>query len=118
MAAWPATLPEPLLAGNGVEPRPNVIRTDMEAGPARHRRRSTAVLTRMRVSWLLEPAQMVTFLDWWSDDLHDGVEWFTATLDVGAGDQAFNARFVEPYQAEPRGLGRWVVAGELELEAV
>lgn len=42
MAAWPSSLPSaPVPGGYGEEPIPTIIRTDMELGPAKVRRRFT-----------------------------------------------------------------------------
>lgn len=43
MASWPATLPSPAVGSGTVEPWPNAIRTKMDAGTPKMRRRYTAV---------------------------------------------------------------------------
>jgi hypothetical protein len=63
MAAWPGTLPDKVLK-NGYDEvfADNVIRTPMEVGPPKVRRRSTAAPKFFRVSQLLSSTQ-VGYLD-------------------------------------------------------
>jgi len=51
--SWPATLPLPTVEGYGIRPGEAILRTEMEAGPARQRKRFTQVPTRIAVRWLM-----------------------------------------------------------------
>jgi hypothetical protein len=119
MAAWPATLPAPLLAGYAVQIADNVARTDMEAGPGRARRRSAARNDRVTVSWVFSAAQMDAFRDWFddADEAAGGAAWFSATLNVGNGSTAFDARFLAAPSAELLGSGAWRVSASWELRS-
>ncbi len=46
MATWPATLPAPALSSLRETPPDNLIRTQMDKGPAKVRRRTTANVRR------------------------------------------------------------------------
>ena len=62
---WPDRLPLPTLEGYGVQPGEAVLRTEMEAGPARQRRRFTDVPSRIAVRWVLRPDQFALFEAWY-----------------------------------------------------
>ena len=62
---WPDRLPLPTLEGYGVQPGEAVLRTEMEAGPARQRRRFTDVPSRIAVRWVLQPDQFALFEAWY-----------------------------------------------------
>lgn len=65
---WPADLP---IAHNGytVAPRPNDIRTDMDAGPPKQRRRSTLVYDDVEFELVLTSAQLDSFKTFYSATL-------------------------------------------------
>ena len=66
---WPASLPQaPLVAGWGEPGGPNVIRTPMDKGPAKQRRRS-AKPRPMSVSFMMTAAQLATFETFVNDTL-------------------------------------------------
>jgi len=61
-AQWPASLPQSYLLLGGSETAPNLIlRTQMDAGPAKTRKRFTAGVRQMRVQWLMSRSQKDTF---------------------------------------------------------
>lgn len=53
MITWPATLPLPTIEGYSIQPSDTILRTEMEASPARKRRRFTQVPSRMAVRWIM-----------------------------------------------------------------
>jgi hypothetical protein len=53
---WPATLPLPTVQDYGVRRGEAILRTEMEVGPARQRKRFKQVLTRIAVRWLTHPS--------------------------------------------------------------
>lgn len=117
MPAWPSTLPKPLAASYALEPESRMARTDMEAGPARQRRRFTSGPTRVPVEWSFSQQQMAIFEAWWRYQVRDGADWFDVKMLNGKGVSTVEARFVEPYRAR-RALPRWVVSGVLELRSL
>jgi hypothetical protein len=61
-ASWPIALPQiPLIEGYREQPGSQVIRTDMDAGPAKVRRRFTSEVRRFELSLQLTADQMAIF---------------------------------------------------------
>ena len=58
---WPDRLPLPTVDGYGIRPGEAILRTEMEAGPARQRRRYTQVPSRITVRWVLRREQFALF---------------------------------------------------------
>lgn len=72
-AQWPASLPQRVEQQDfTARPRPNVIRTDMEVGPVKTRRRATRSVEEMTVSVALDREQYDTFTAFWTDTIKDG----------------------------------------------
>ena len=113
--SWPATLPLPSIDGYGVHPGEAVLRTEMEAGPARQRRRFTQVPSRVSVRWLLRRDQMALFESWYRWHAKEGGEWFTIDLLGGLGLVGHEARFTRQFTARPVPGNRWDVTSELEI---
>ena len=67
MSSWPSILPRPLAAGYGINPADQSLRTDMEAGAARVRRRSRARLDMIDIAWKFTDAQMAVFREWFGN---------------------------------------------------
>jgi hypothetical protein len=72
MATWPATLPPPEKPGYQIAPTDPAIRTEMEVGLPRTRRRSAARDDRITVSWKFTDAQMQTFRTFFNGDGQGG----------------------------------------------
>ena len=77
MATWLTTLPRPQVAGYAIAPVDVTVRTDMEAGLPRVRRRSAARNDQVSVAWRFTDAQMATFRAWFDGDCANGASWFT-----------------------------------------
>lgn len=56
---FPKRLPYPTVEGYSIRPDEAIIRTDMEAGPARQRRRYTQTPSKISVKWVMSPEQLV-----------------------------------------------------------
>lgn len=62
MATWPASLPTmPIAGGYGEKPQSQVLRSDMDAGPAKTRRRFTAGTRELTYSLRMTQDQADTF---------------------------------------------------------
>ena len=112
---WPPTLPLPTIEGYGVHPGEAVLRTEMEAGPARQRRRYTQVPSRISVRWMFRNDQMALFEAWYRWHAKEGGEWFEIDLLGGLGLAAHEARFTRQFTARLRPGNRWEVLTELEI---
>lgn len=118
MATWPATLPAPSLAGYQLAPTEQSLRTEMEMGAARSRRRSYARLDRVQVGLILTDAQMDIFRTWFEDDAEaaGGSAWFSVSLRIGnTGATSQSARFIGAFSASLLKSDQWSVSAQWEV---
>jgi hypothetical protein len=118
MPAYPLTLPAPLSDGYALDPVEQTIRTDMEAGAARVRRRTRTRNDMLSVSFLFSDAQFLEFRTWFDDEttgISGGASWFDISLPVGKGGSTpETARFKGVWKSAKIGTN-WRVSGELEV---
>lgn len=108
------TIPIPKRAGYEVEPIDPCIRTDMEAGSPRTRRRTSARLDKIAVQWMFNDADMTSFRNWFNSDIAGGAAWFNLTMNAGFGLETREAKFSGIWKAaNPSGL--WVVNASLDV---
>jgi hypothetical protein len=115
MAGYPDTLPLPTVDGYGIQPQAAFIRTDMDQGPARQRRRFTTAPTHYPVRWVFTEPQLGTFESWYEGAADAGAGWFTVQLRNGQGLQTVEARFIEPWQASMLSGRHYQVTATLEV---
>ena len=118
MATYPTTLPRPIARGYGLTPVDPAIRTDMDVGAPRVRRRTAARNDRVKVAWLFTDAQMATFRTWFDDpaEADGGASWFSISLPIGTGGTvALEARFTKVFEATRNAGLSWNVTAELEV---
>jgi hypothetical protein len=109
---WPAGLPATLLlAGLSKEPQNNVIRTAMDAGPKKARRRYTGKTYKYSGKQVFSAAQLETFERFYELALADGVLRFNFTDPVTLETAEF--RFAAGYVATAV-EGRFEVAMQME----
>lgn len=118
MASFPSDLPAPLLEGYTLMPVDPSIRTDMEVGGQRVRRRTKARNDRVELSWCFTDAQMNTFRTWFEDDttgISGGASWFDIKLNIGLGGATDEeARFAQMWKAQ-RDSQYWKVSATVEI---
>lgn len=122
MAIWPATLPSPHVQGYSISPGDQTVRSDMEVGLARVRRRTSARNDQISLSWVMSDTQIATFRAWFdgtgTNDLFGGSVWFNG-LYLPEGDGGLSApdcRFVGPFTATPiSGVILWSVSAKIEV---
>ncbi|HER27500.1 MAG TPA: hypothetical protein ENI69_10365 [Rhodospirillales bacterium] len=112
---WPSTLPLPSIQGYGLHPGEAILRTEMEAGPARQRRRYTQVPSRISVRWMFQRDQFALFEAWYRWHAKEGGEWFTIELRGGIGMVPHEARFTRQFTASLLPANRWEVSSDLEI---
>ena len=114
---FPAGLPLPLRNGYDTNHVSPMMRTEMQAGRARQRRRYTSVPTMVSVSWIMTDQQAQLFEGFFRWTLVDGTEWFNLTLLTPMGLKPYEARFAEMYNG-PTLTGRdlWTFTAELEIK--
>ena len=118
MATWPVTLPSPEKSGYQIAPVDQTIRTEMETGAPRVRRRSAARNDVVNVVWKMSDAQMAIFRTWFDSaaDAAGGASWFNIDLAVGAtGIDTVEARFSGPWTADALPGLNWHVSAKLEI---
>lgn len=64
MAAFPFSLPGPLVQGYSISPLDGTLRSDMDSGLARVRLRSTARLDRVEATWRLRTDELAAWRAW------------------------------------------------------
>lgn len=80
MPSWPSTLPSAPLMERFRETAPDtVLRSQMETGPAKLRRRTTAGVREMKLSYLLSRAQVEALDGFYLGDLFGGALAFDFT---------------------------------------
>lgn len=115
MVAWPVSLPQKMeSSGYNEKPRTGVVRTSMDVGAAKMRRRYTGIITDISGSIKLTRAQAGILDAFFKNDLASGSLPFT-WIHQRTGD-AVTMRFVEPpqYAPEARGL-YWSASLTLEI---
>lgn len=113
---FPTTLPNVVMSSYSIKPMNNTIRTEMEAGPARTRRRYISVPTEVKAEWRLTLAQLAIFQTFYRDTIFDGVAWFKIKVVDGRGEGTYLARFREPYEASTEAREHlWMVRATLEV---
>jgi hypothetical protein len=112
---WPTTLPLPTVQGYGIRPGEAILRTEMEAGPARQRKRFTQVPTRINVRWIMRREQFALFEAWYRWQAKEGGEWFNIPLLGGIGLSEHEARFTRQFDAKLMGGVLWEIVSELEI---
>jgi len=116
MIVWPATLPLPTVQGYSVQPGEAILRTDMDAGLARQRRRFTEVPTKVSVRWIMRRDQYAVFEGWYKWNAKEGANWFTITLLGGLGLLDQEARFTRQFSSKLMAGGNlWEISSELEI---
>lgn len=115
MPAWPITLPQRVLADGYQEPLPEMtIRSEMDAGPAKVRRRFTAAVRTIRCQLALTAAQVTTLDTFYVTTLAGGSLSFDWVHPRTQATVAF--RFAAPPQLQPEtGGSSWIASLELEI---
>ena len=114
--SWPSTLPaanEVLLDGHSETWTGSVIRTDMDAGPAKLRRRTTAAIRTLTCRMILNEEQVETLRVFYMSHLDYGTAPFQWDLPRTGGD--ILCRFVGDITVTPAGSGElWAASFTVE----
>ncbi len=112
---FPKTLPYPTVQGYAIKPGEAIVRTEMEAGSARQRRRYTQTPSKISVRWIMKREQFSLFEAWYKYHAKEGAEWFYITLLGGLGLLEQEARFTQQFETSLLNGHLWVVTSELEI---
>ena len=111
---WPEGLPCPQRDSYSVKGSAPFIRTELQTGRARQRRRFVSTPTTYRVSWLFSKTETASFEAWFRDSLVSGSRWFNMDM-PNAVDKALVCRFTDMYDGpDPVGTTYWKVSAEIE----
>lgn len=110
---WPATLPQlPSIKGWNEKPPELTIRTNMDAGPAKVRRRFTAGVRPQSFSLTMTTAQVAIFDDFFVTTLSGGADRFTWTNPRTSASVEFRFKSIPQYK--PISGAYYEVSFELE----
>lgn len=115
---FPTTLPNVSMTGYGFQPGKSTIRTEMETGLARVRRRFIGAPTEVKVMWKLSREELGIFEKFYEEDAQAGAAWFYINLVNGTGESQYLARFKEEYSAMAAHREHsWEVSATLEVQS-
>lgn len=105
--------------GYGLTPDDTLIRTDMDSGIQRLRRKNTVSLDTVKVKWLLDSGQMRFFRIWYVEQLNHGCKWFSLFIPSAFDLDPCNptekqCRFMSPWSVIKKG-GYWEVSADLKM---
>ena len=112
---FPERLPYPTVESYSIRPDEAIIRTDMESGPARQRRRYTQTPSKITVRWVMSPEQFCLFEAWYKYYGKEGAEWFSINLLGGIGLTEQDVRFTQQFEASLIAGRLWQITSELEI---
>ena len=112
---YPPILPTPTIQGYRIKQQDNTVRTRMEAGVARQRRRFLTVPTDMRLRWVMQSSLFALFEGFYKTKAKEGAEWIIFPIYNGAGYLDSEVRFKEPYQATLLSDNTWQVTADMEI---
>lgn len=112
---WPSSLPDkPRRQGYSYQPMSPVIRTQMESGPPKQRRRFSGKWRGSPITWLMDATQLGTFRTFWDSSLQGGALDFNWP-DPEADSGTVRARIKGgEYQARNVGGTLWEVSVDME----
>lgn len=76
MAVWPVSLPPPAINTMNESPADNLIRSNMDKGPAKVRRRTTANVRPLAFTLRLTAQELQTLENFYDVDTYSGAEVF------------------------------------------
>jgi hypothetical protein len=119
LAAWPSSrLPRPLADGYSLQAMPSTVRTDMDNGTPRMRRRFTRQLTTGTLNFNFKREQFGLFDGFWRGTLMDGTAWFNIPLRNGISDDPWTVRGISPPKSQQISVDVWHVSWEVEIDQI
>ena len=118
MSAWPSLLGNPQFSGYDLESTDPTVRTDMDSGPARVRRRFTSSPDNVSLRFVFNETQMATFRSFWETGFLNGAAWVSMPIKTGvsAGLMPKECRpLTGSFKASPASRTQWVVEFMVEV---
>lgn len=114
MPNWPESLPQsPLIDGSRETPADTAIRTEMEAGPAKIRQRTSAGTARLSLTYIMSRAEVEVLQGFFSAGLSSGAMQFDFTHP--RTEETVGCRFRQPPAYAPINGDFFRVGVELEV---
>ena len=114
METWPSVLPNPSTNFNG-SVNSAVVRTNMDSGYVRKRKRFTQQMRTIKVKWEMDDNQFAIFQAWLKYKINAGADWFICNLPLGSGVRPYTVRFADDnYDHAHKGVLYWNVSSTLE----
>ena len=108
MVAWPGTLPQsPLLDGYTEQGEEQVLRTAIDVGPDKLRKRATAVVTNVKFNMIMDSSQLSTLENFYDNTLNGGTGVVDFTDPISNTTKQY--RFIERYTFSAIGEGLYRV---------
>ena len=96
---WPSTFPQaPLLEGFKETPPDNLLRTEMDQGPAKARRRSTSAVRPITWPTVMTTSQVSAFEDFYTNTIKGGALRFNITHPRTNATVEARIISIEPYR--------------------
>ena len=102
-----------IIAGFSYQQVPNTIRSEVEVGIAKVRRRYTKAITNITGSMVVDQLGVNTFQDFYDINLQSGVRRFIFQDPITKTDKEY--RFISPPVIVPTGVDHWQIEMELEM---
>jgi len=112
---WPTALvgKSPLYTGYGEEPQDQAVRSNMDQGAPKVRRRFSAGTTVMALVYSFSVAELAAFETFYETTLQAGVFKFNFVHPRTGATK--DARLEKPYSLAPMGVDRWKVSMSLRI---
>lgn len=116
METWPATFPLPTTSF-GADEAGNALRTEMDSGTIRQRRRFSADRVTVDAQWEMGDTEFGVFCAWHKFKINAGSDWFNMVLPLGGGYENHVVRFVGGrYSQSYEEVDNWKVSATLEVQ--
>jgi hypothetical protein len=114
---YPSNLPSPLLSSHALKQQSNLLRTKMDSGHSRSRRRFKSVPTVMSATWHCKNEKAAAFEGFITHALHDCTAWFLLDILTPNGLIEHEVKFItsplEEYK--PLSLTHWEYKAKIEI---
>lgn len=113
--SWPALLPPPMIDGYSEKAKPTFIRTEMDSGRARNRRRAVTGAVQFEQTYRLTQTQLAVFEDWWENVVFGGAADALMPIYGGQGKRMVQCSFSDtPSKARVPDSKIWEVSLTME----
>lgn len=113
---YPSQLPRAQRADHTSTPLQPFLRTQLERGRARQRRRFTSVPVMATFTWVFTDGEAALFELWFKETINDGASWFNMPRKTPLGQRMLVARFASMYEGPTMwGRDHWTYTAQIEF---